>query len=174
MLWPLAANQDIFYPRDIPFKYDVSFIGSAHGNRKAFIAHLRKNGVKVETFGEGWPNGFIPNEMVPEVFSGSRINLNFGDIGYTDYQCGKCRDFEIPMSGGLMLTTHNEGLKEFFELNKDIFTFNTKEEALKKIHLLLSDEALCERARRTAREKALAAHTWAKRVEALLKVVGFL
>lgn len=174
MLWPLAANQDFFYSRNVPFRYDVSFMGSAHGFRKPFIDYLRKNGVKVETFGAGWSNGFIPDEKVPEIFSSSRINLNFGDIAYTNYQCGKCRDFEIPMSGGLMLTTHNKHLSNYFELDRDIFTFKNKEECLSQIRRLLSDDALCDKARKSARERALKMHTWEHRVRTLLQVMGFL
>ncbi len=174
MLWPLAANQDFFYPRDVPFRYEVSFMGSAHGFRKPFIDYLRKNGVKVETFGAGWSNGFIPDEKVPEIFSSSRVNLNFGDIAYTNYQCGKCRDFEIPVSGGLMLTTHNKHLSNYFELDRDIFTFKNKEECLSQIHRLLADEALCEKARKGARDRALKEHTWEHRIRSLLEVIGFL
>lgn len=103
-----------------------------------------------------------------------RINSDFGNIGYTNYQCGKCRDFEIPMSGGLMLTTHNEHLADYFELDRDIFTFKGKEECLKQIHRLLIDEALCETARKSARERALKEHTWEHRIKSLLQVVGYM
>jgi hypothetical protein len=174
LLWPLAANQELYYPRKIPFKHDVSFLGSAHGNRKPFIAYLRKNGINVETFGKGWSNGFIPDEKVPEIFSSSRINLNFGDIAFTNYQCGKCRDFEIPMSGGLMLTTHNPHLANYFELDKEIFTFKNKEECVSQIHRLLSNPKLCEIARQKARERAFNEHTWEHRVESLLRTIGYL
>ena len=173
MLWPLAANQELYYPRNIPFRYDVSFVGSAHGNRKAFINYLNKNGIRVETFGAGWLNGFIPNERVPEIFSCSKINLNFGDIGYTSYQCGKCRDFEIPMSGGLMLTTYNPHLANYFEIDNEIFTFRNKEECVRQIRRLLSDSRLCDRARKEARAKALKEHTWEHRIKSLLHVFGY-
>lgn len=172
MLWPLAANQDFFYPRDIPFRYDVSFVGSAHGNRKPIINYLLKNGVKVETFGAGWSNGFIPNEKVPEIFSSSRVNLNFNNIGYTDYQCGKIRDLEIPICGGLMLTTHNPHLSEYFILDREIFTYKDKEDCLRQIRRLLSDEGLCKRARKEARERVLKEHTWENRIKLLLQAIG--
>ncbi|MFH1878197.1 MAG: glycosyltransferase [Candidatus Omnitrophota bacterium] len=173
LLWPLAANQDFFYPREVPFRYDVSFLGSAHGERKPFIKWLRRNGVNVEAFGAGWDNGFVPNEKVPDIFSSSRINLNFGDIGYTRYQCGKCRDFEIPMSGGLMLTTHNEHLAEYFDIDKEVFTFRNRAECLSQIRRLLGDEGLCVRARKLARERSLKEHSWEHRVSFLLEVIGF-
>ncbi|MBU1853975.1 MAG: glycosyltransferase [Candidatus Omnitrophica bacterium] len=174
MLWPLAANEDFFYPRDIPFRYDVSFVGTNHGNREPFINYLRKKGIKVETFGKGWPSGFIPNEKVPEIFSSSRINLNFGDIAYTDYQCGKCRDFEIPMCGALMLTTYNEHLAKYFKLDREIFAFRDKEECLRQIQRLLSNEDLCETVRNEARKRALSEHTWEHRIKSISQVIGYL
>jgi hypothetical protein len=102
MLWHPAANKEIFYPRQVPLSYDVSFVGTAHMGRKPFMEYLKDHGIDVKTFGSGWPGGFIPDEKVPEIFSMSRINLNFDDIGYTKFQCSKARDFEIPMSGGLL------------------------------------------------------------------------
>ena len=173
MLLPLGANQDFFYPRNMPFRYDVSFVGTAHGNRKFVINYLRENGIKVETFGSGWPGGFIPDEKVPEIFSSSRINLNFGDIAYTDYQCGKSRDFEIPMAGGLMLTTHNPHLADYFEIDKEIFTFTDKKDCVRQIRRLLNDGSLCENARKSARQRALREHTWESRVKVLLETIGF-
>lgn len=174
MLWPLAANQDFYYPRKVSFEYDVSFIGTSHGFRKPFIQYLRDKGIGVAVFGRGWENGFIQYEKVPEIFSASKINLNFGDIAYTRYQCGKARDFEIPMSGGLMLTTHNEHLADYFDLDKEIFTFKNKEDCLRQIKRLLSDEKLCKEARIKARERALKEHKWEDRIRELLKVIGYI
>ncbi len=173
MVLPLAANQDLFYPRGTPARYDVSFVGSAHGDRKSFVSYLKKNGISVETFGVGWPNSFISNEKVPEIFSSSRINLNFGDISYTNYQCGKSRDFEIPMSGGLMLTTHNKHLSDYFKIGAEIFTFRNKAECLRQVRRLLNDPVLCENARKKARDRAIREHTWEHRLQVLLEVIGF-
>lgn len=173
MVWPLAANQDFFYPRNSPFKYDVSFVGTSHGFRKPFIKYLKDSGIKVEAFGRGWKNGFISNEAVPEIFSASRINLNFGNIAYTNYQCCKARDFEIPISGGLMLTSYNEHLGKYFDLEKEVFTFKNREECLKQIKRLLADEELCAQARIKARDRALKCHKWEDRIEGLLEVIGY-
>jgi len=58
-------------------KYDVSFVGQAHGNRKRIVAAIKKAGINIECFGAGWPNGRISQEEMIKVFSKSKINLNF-------------------------------------------------------------------------------------------------
>jgi spore maturation protein CgeB len=174
MLWPLAANPQLCYPREVPFRYDVSFAGTAYGNRIPTIRYLQRHGVQVATFGNGWPGGPIPPDRVQEIFCASRINLNFDDISYTHYQCGKLRDFEVPMCGGLMLCTHNPHLGNYFELDREIFTFRTPQECLAQIRRLLSAPELCAQARRLARERALREHTWDDRFKELLRVIGFI
>jgi len=174
MLWPLAANPKLCYPREVPFRYDVSFAGSAYGNRVSLVHYLRQHGVKVAAFGRGWPGGSVPPDKIQEIFCASRINLNFDDIGYTHYQCGKLRDFEVPMCGALMLCTHNEHLGDYFELEREIFTFRTPRECLEKIRYLLANPELCSQARLLSRERALKEHTWEARVRDLLQVIGFI
>jgi hypothetical protein len=172
-LFPLAANEELFYPRDTGFNYDVSFVGTSHGERKFFINYLRKNGINVAAFGKGWENGFVPSEKIPEIYSASRINLSFGDISFTNLQCMKARDFEIPMSGGLMLTTFNPHLSNYYEFEKQVFTFKTREECVSKIKMLLQNPELCREARISARQRSLSEHTLTARIRFLLDLVGY-
>ncbi|TKB70440.1 MAG: hypothetical protein E8D45_13085 [Nitrospira sp.] len=172
-LWPLAANPELCYPRRVPFQYDVSLVGTAYGNRISTVRYLQGNGVRVATFGQGWPSGFLPAEKFQEIYCASRINLNFDDIGFTKYQCGKIRDFEVPMCGALMLGTHNPHLARYFELDSELFTFRDNKECLQQVRRLLSDQGLCAQARKLARTRAVREHTWDIRVKALLDMVGF-
>ena len=172
-LWPLAANPELCFPRDVPFRHNVSFVGTAYGNRIRVIEYLRRHGIDVATFGQGWPGGFLPADRFQEIYCASRINLNFDDIGHTDYQCGKIRDFEVPMCGGLMLSTHNEHLGDYFELDAEIFTFRSPQECLRQIHRLLGNKELCNTACKRARATALREHTWQVRARLLLQLIGF-
>jgi len=173
MLWPLAANPDLCYPHNVPFRYDVSFVGTAYGNRISTIRYLRRHGINVATFGQGWETGFLPADQFQEIYCASRINLNFDDIGFTSYQCGKVRDFEIPMCGALMLSTHNGHLEDYFNIGSEVFTFKNIRECLEQVHRLLADADLCQLARQQARERALKEHTWEERIRMLLQVIGF-
>jgi spore maturation protein CgeB len=153
-------------------RYSVSIVGTAYGNRISLVHYLKKQGIAVETFGAGWPGGFLPADRFQEIYCASQVNLNFDDIGFTHYQCGKIRDFEIPMCGALMLCTHNDHLKNYFELDLEIFTFRTPDECLRQVRRLLLDEDLCKTARVKSRERALREHTWEKRVGFLLTLIG--
>ena len=74
---PQACNVFLYKPLNLPKVYDITFIGRPHGNRKEIINKLKKKGIKVKCFGEGWPNGHISQEEMIKIFSQSKINLNF-------------------------------------------------------------------------------------------------
>ncbi len=105
MFHPEAADPDWFTPLQLPFEYDVSFVGACYGWRPKLIEGLRRRGIEVECFGKGWPNGAIANEQMSGLYSRSRINLGCGGIGFSkNLLCLKGRDFEVPMSGAVYLT----------------------------------------------------------------------
>jgi spore maturation protein CgeB len=169
----------------VKFGGSVGFIGAYERERAESILYLAKQGFAVRVWGQGWnkkswlshPN--IKTENMPlwgddyaKAICSFDINLHFLRKINRDQQT--TRSIEIPMSGGLMLTTHNKHLSDYFELDRDIFTFKNKEECLSQIRRLLSDDALCDKARKSARERALKEHTWEHRAMSLLEVVGFL
>lgn len=172
--WPEAANPDHFKPdgKEPSFDYDVSFVGAKYGVREKFIKYLRKNGIKVAAFGPGWENGSLSEKEMVVLYNKSRINLGFGYILFSDQVCLKGRDFEVPASGAVYLTTYNKHLEYLYKINKEIITYRTKEECLEKINYLLSEPELCREIRRQARQAVLEKHTWVKRVNQLLYGYG--
>ena len=48
-------------------RYQVSFVGSTYGNRKQWMKDLKQLGIKVDTFGYGWPNGPV-STLIPSCF----------------------------------------------------------------------------------------------------------
>lgn len=112
-------------------KYQVSFVGSAYGNRAKWIIALRKHGIKVVCFGHGWKNGPVATEEIPRIMRESVISLNFGDSGlvmkgllpYRSRQI-KARIFEVPGAGGLLMTQYAEGLEKFYLPDKEIVLFD--------------------------------------------------
>ncbi len=169
LFWPQAANRDLCRPRHLPFRYDVSFVGARYGKRPLFVDYLRKNGINVECFGPGWPNGPLTSGRMMEVYAQSRINLGFGYVGYSNHQCLKGRDFEVPMCGALYLTTHNEDLPRAYRIGEEIVTYRNREDCLAKIRELLGDPDWCERIRVAARGACLRRHTREVRIRALLE-----
>ncbi len=72
-----ACSPSLYKRYDVPYQYDVSFIGQPYGKRPEIIQALKDAGVKVECFGPGWPNGRIFGEAMIKAFCASKINLNF-------------------------------------------------------------------------------------------------
>jgi spore maturation protein CgeB len=52
--FPMAANPKYYYPQNLKFEYDLSFIGSAYSKRSYYINELVLNGLDVDCFGPNW------------------------------------------------------------------------------------------------------------------------
>lgn len=175
MFWPEAANPQHFRPLEREWKFDVSFIGGCYGYRPILIDNLLAQGVSVETFGPGWPNGPITEQEMVEIYATSRINLGFGGVGYSRVaQCLKGRDFEVPMAGGLYLTSDNAELGLVYRVGEDIDVYRDDAECLQKIRRYLDDPQAASRLRQAGRQTCLARHTWAHRFAELFTTVGLL
>ncbi|CAN5558509.1 hypothetical protein BH10PLA1_BH10PLA1_00740 [soil metagenome] len=72
-----ACNHFDYQKQDVPLEYGVTFVGAAHGNRRDFVATLERAGIPVKCWGSGWSGGRVSQEQMLQIFSGSRINLNF-------------------------------------------------------------------------------------------------
>ena len=65
----LKQHPEIHKPYQIPFEYDISFVGGKYGWRPKFISKLQKMGIKVVCFGNGWENGPLSDEEMVKLFS---------------------------------------------------------------------------------------------------------
>lgn len=175
IFWPEAANPDLFRPLNLPFDFDVSFVGACYGQRPKLVEYLRDHGIKVEAFGPGWPNGFLTEGHMVEVYSRSRINLGFSGIGYSQNECClKGRDFEVPMCGALYLTGDHPDLHLVYDVGNEIVTYKDKEDLVRKVRYLLSHPDECDRIRCAARQRCLRDHTWERRFRDLFAFAGLL
>ena len=175
MFWPEAAHPDIHKPYDVPYEFDVSFVGGRYGWRPKFIAELQKMGIKVSTFGNGWENGPLSDGEMVELYSRSRINLGFAAIGHSKRLiCLKGRDFEVPMSGGLYLTQDNPELSLVYYVGKEIVTCRDEKDCAEKIRYFLNHPEEAARIKEAGRKRALRDHTWKKRFEDIFKIAGFI
>jgi hypothetical protein len=175
MFWPEGADPDVHKPYDLPFEYDVSFVGQKYGWRPAFIKRLGRYGINVTTFGSGWENGPLSEEEMIKLYSKSRINLGFSGVRFSKkLTCLKGRDFEVPMSGGLYLTQDNPELSLVYKIGEEIVTYRDEKDCAEKIRWLLADREKADRIRKAARERALKEHTWSKRFEQIFVLSGIM
>jgi len=175
MFWPGAAHPEVHRPHPERFDYEVSFVGSCYGWRPRFAAALRRHGIKVECFGNGWPNGSLSNEEVIRLYSRSRINLGFGAIGHSrKLLCLKGRDFEVPMSGGLYLTQHNPELALVYDIGREIVTYKNANDCAQQITELLGNPDRAAALREAGRKRALKEHTYEAKWSRVLETAGLL
>jgi len=172
---PEGANPELHHPRAVEKTIDVSFVGQSYGNRPAVIARLAEAGIKVESYGTGWPNGPLTTSAMVRLYSQSRINLGFGGVsGCSDAFCLKGRDFEIPMSGGLYLTEHSPELEKVYEIDREIVTYRDFNDLLAKIRWLLGNPEAAEAIRRQGLARARRDHSWEGRFEKIFRTIGLI
>jgi len=175
MFWAEAADPKFHKPYNLPFKYDVSFVGAKYGWRPLFIRRLQNLGIKVHCFGFGWPNGNLSNEDMVKIYSLSRINLGFAGVGHSKkLMCLKGRDFEVPMSGGLYLTQDNPELRLVYDVGREILTYKNEKDCAEKIKFLLSRPEQAENIRKAGRERCVRDHSYETRWTDLFTMVGIL
>lgn len=174
LFWPEGADPKFFHPREQEFEVDVSFIGANYGKRNEYIRFLQQNGIQVATFGYGWDRGFVSNEGMPEIYWKSRINLGFSGIQYSMREsCLKGRDFEVPMSGAVYLTSEHPDLHKVYSIDREIVTYQDKRDILQKARFLLNNPDKCAQIRKAARERCLRDHTWERRFQDVFEILGF-
>lgn len=166
-------NKDMFQDLQLEEKYDVTFIGNMNkASRKEDIAFLKKNGIKVQTYGAGSENGFVSHKEMMEIINSSKINLNFTDTSLSkefDFntntnfsiatlinskiQQSKGRIIEIFLTNSFCLSQEGKGTRVLF--NDDRIIFKDKEELLEKINYYLSHDIERISIKKQLYEKAL-------------------
>jgi spore maturation protein CgeB len=178
------AASPAFYRRlDLPFEYDVSFIGRVYRQRPAIIQRLRDQGVKVLVRGTGWPEGRATPEEMVAIFNQSRINLNFSDppkyVNWFKRLLGrrqppkqiKGRNFEIPGCGGFLLTDRAENLDDYYVPGKQIALFDGADDLVEQIRYYLSHEQERAAIAQAGFERTLRDHTYELRFNKLFQLM---
>jgi spore maturation protein CgeB len=159
-------------------RYQVSFVGTAYGNRRKWIKNLASRGISVECFGSGWNRGPVRSEEIPEIIRNSIISLNFADSGlhikrlrpYRSRQI-KARVFEVAGAGGMLMTQVAPGLDEFFLPNKEIVVFEDVDDLADKIGYYLTHPAERDSIAQAGYERARGEHTYEHRFRRLFEQI---
>jgi spore maturation protein CgeB len=146
---PFGFNSKVYIKKDLPVKYDVSFVGGYSPLRRWLINLLLKHGIKVNVFGRNWGHGiqFVTQEEIVNIFNQSKINLNLSngichDFAYLLWSLSslkamkhnftnkknkeqvKGRHFEINACGGFQLSYFVPGLNSIYEIDKEIGVYD--------------------------------------------------
>jgi len=166
-----ACNHYLHRRLDLPYKYDVSFVGQPHGDRVKVIAALRAAGLRVDAFGYGWPGGRISTYEMNRIFCQSRVNLNLSNASVGGVNQIKGRDFEIPGCGGFMLTGENAALRDYFLPGKEIATYTDIPDLIEKARYYLAHDAEREAVKEGGYKRALKDHTYEARLKEVFQAL---
>lgn len=115
----------------------------------------------------------LPYEDLIKMYSRSRISLGFsttGDARYFDREKIRqihLRDFEAPMSRALYFVEYQRELEDFYELDREIVCYRSREELLDKVVHYLGHPYDAARVRQAGYERAQRDHTWKRRFDEL-------
>jgi len=147
-------------------RYKVSFVGAAHGIRKKVIGKMKRSGINVFCFGEGWPAGPVDADQIPTIMRDSLISLGFTNSKGINQI--KARTFEVPGAGGFLLTQYAKGLERYYEIGNEIETFSSIKELKEKICFYLSNYEKRDLIARQGFQKTLCEHTYEKRLNEVI------
>jgi hypothetical protein len=169
---PTGADPVLFAPVAQPRNVDVLWVGRGYGPRYALVRWLRKQGFSVESYGPGWEGGAIPFDEMVRMYGRAKIVLGMGGVGQTDaFKHLKGRDFEVPMSGAVYLTSFNPELADHFRIGEEILCYSSFVECADVLRWLLARPDVAERIRAAARERSLREHTWDSRIAAMIALL---
>jgi spore maturation protein CgeB len=188
-----ACNRYAYDRGDGALTHDVTFVGQPHGDRREVVEQVRGAGFDVRCWGNGWEAGRLDHDGMVDVFRSSRINLNLSNsfvpkpslrmrlgalargqrIDRTPRRSQiKGRTFEVPGSGGFLLTERVPHLEEYFEIGAEIAAYSSPDELVEQVRYWLAhpDEraAVADAGYRRVR----AEHTYDHRFAEILRRMG--
>lgn len=150
--------------------YGVAFPGSPA--RLEAVSALLAAGIDVAVVGGAWPRGYpvvgkCGVKQQTHVYRRAKVALsvnNFNDVElfYSD------RHLIALASGTTLVTKYVPGLEKEFENGKHLFWYETPDQLVATVKLLLGDENLRKQVGRQGRAEAIKNHTWHSRILSLL------
>ena len=172
---PGGANEEVYRkiegcPRDL----DVVLVGARFYDRPQTVDFLQRNGVRVEAYGAGWPNGPVSNEEQIRLLNRARIVLGFNRLSGSDWMGIKGRDHEVPMSGAFHLVNDFDELRNVYVPGKEVGVYRSGHELLANVRQYLADHDARERIAAAGHARARRDHTWRRRFADLFERLGLL
>ncbi|MBD5484967.1 MAG: glycosyltransferase [Lachnospiraceae bacterium] len=107
---------------------------------------------------------------MPKVFHASRINLN---ITMRPIETGlSLRIWDVLGCGGFLLTNYQAEIPEYFEIGRDLETYESMEELEQKIQYYLTHEEERIEIAINGYEKVAAYHTWEQRITEMIRILS--
>ncbi|MCA4898522.1 MAG: glycosyltransferase [Bacteroidota bacterium] len=159
------------------FGCEISTAGNMHAARMAVAQHLAEYDVKIwghappfwsinERVNRMAQNYFVADDEKSKSFLASKIVLN--SIHPTEFSGVNVRTFEIAAVGAFQLTTFRADMPLLFEPNKEIVLHHSLSELKDQIKFYLANPELRLQIATAARTRAVAEHTYEKRLDTII------
>jgi hypothetical protein len=182
-----GADPDFFAPQAVEKECDVFFYGYGDKFRREWMAALvgepsdRMPDLDLALGGTDFRGdtgrarlvGDVPFNVFPRAISAARINLNITRRPHATISgSSTCRPFELAACGAAIVSNPYEGVERWFEPGRELVVVHDADEAVAVYRELLGDPAHAEELGRRARERVLDEHTYQRRAERLLELLG--
>lgn len=174
-----ALNRYIYKPKGLPLGYDATFVGQKYGDRGKIVRQIQKAGISVACWGFGWEQGRLSTEEMVSVYESSRVNINMSSSWpgrlwrrRPPSRQIKARVFEVPGSGGFLLTENAPHLSEYLAPGAEIGTYENVGEIVEHVRYWLDHEQERAAAAAAAHRRVLAEHTYDHRFAEIFRKAG--
>ncbi len=113
---------------------------------------------------------YVTCEEKSKAFGAAKINLN--TLHPSEIYGVNCRIFEIAGCGGFQIVDYKPALKDIFEIDKEIVTFETIAELKEKVAYYLSHDDEREEIALRSYERAHKEHTYEQRLKTIMSLVS--
>lgn len=194
----LATEPTIFKPKEIDdaVKSDICMVGFPYPDRITLIQYLLQNtNYQIQVVGK-WKKalavfqrhpqlkiheGWVEPSKAADYYNGAGIVLNthrpynlkqnqnrFGIVGKNINN----RTFDAAACGSFQLIEFKEELSKHFKENREIVSFQDKEELVEKLNYYLVNENERKRIAENARKRAITEHTFEKRLAKMMQIIS--
>ena len=190
--WHEAADVHVFRPHRQPRRSDLVWVGNwGDGERERelhsfLLDPIRRLGLTASLYGVRYPDaalsrlrhagaaygGWLPNYVVPEVFAAHRVTVHVPRGPYARQLPGipTIRPFEALACGIPLVCSPWEDSEGLFRAGEDYLTARDGDEMVARLNAVLNQPELAAGLAQSGRERILARHTCAHRVDELLTI----
>ncbi|SLN74454.1 hypothetical protein TRL7639_04532 [Falsiruegeria litorea R37] len=176
-----AINPDWHCPQGAPRDNTLAVVGNFYGYRQILVSRLMDADAELALHGfspprwgdpriqEHYTGRYVTRAEKSMVFEGALASLNCTTM--SEGNSLNCRAFEINGAAGLQLIEDKPAVAECFEPGREILTYRSVDEILEYLARARSDQAWAEGIRKAGYRRAHAEHTYAQRLDRILKSV---
>lgn len=182
MVLQSSADPDIYKPSEGVQRKGVVFIGNNFMNTNHQFPLSKDRAEMVEflqkefpddfaVYGNNWGNSkLVDQKKEIDIYQSAAIVINQNNFDAELYTSDRL--WRAVFCGSLCFTKHFKGVERLFDMYNQVECWNTFGELKRLIYHYLTHPKSATRNASSAREHALANHTWASRIKEMLNFIG--